>query len=258
MRDLRRAVGAVLGAAAWWLVSCREVPTPPEGIMALSEVFVPSPGVVVGDTLRDSTGMVAPLRVIAFNLNGDPVTPQPTPTFVVIDTGAHIVDGAFLVGDSLGSTIQVVGSVAGIQTNPAEVLVTLAPDTLVAAGPVAIARTYSLLSGDTVVNSPPLNVIVQNLEATTPVGVAAVIVYYNIDRAPAGNGSGPTVVLVNNNRLSNRDTTDSGQAALVARLRLNALSVFAQDTVVVSATSSYRGLTIGTVQFTIVYTKVDP
>jgi hypothetical protein len=255
MRGFSRTVGAALGLAAWWLVSCRELPAPQDGVAAISELLLPSPGLVSGDTLRDSTGMVAPLRVIAFDLRGDPLDPQPVATFVVIDSGAHIVDGAFLVGDTLG-TIQVVGTVASLQTRPSQIPVTLRPDTIVAADSVVHRVTRTILPTDSALTSAPLNVIVQNLAGTTPTGVQAVIVRYTIDQAPPGNGSGPTFVLLNNNRVSSVDTTDvGGRASLVPRLRLSALPNFVSDTVLVSATSSYRGLSIGTVLFTLIYTN---
>jgi hypothetical protein len=256
MRSARRVAGAVLGAAGWWTVSCRDIPAPADGVLSVSAIILPAPGLVAGDTLRDSTGLAAPLRVIAYDFSGDPLDPQPVPTFVVIDTGAHLVDGVFLVGDSVGRTVEVVGSVSGIQTLPASVKVTLAPDTLVASDSIVHHKSYTLISGDTIVNSAELATIVQHLGGSTPTGVDAVIVRYSIDRAPAGNGQGPTVLLLNGTLLSSRDTTaNGGRASRVARLRLNALSAFVSDTVVVSATSSYRGLSLGTVQFTIIYTK---
>ncbi len=263
MREVRGTLGVLLAAAGWWLVSCRDVPTPPEGVHSVSEIFLPAPSVVVGDTLRDSAGVVAPLRVIAFDVAGLPLDPQPVTTFVVIDTGAHFVDTAFVVGDSLGDTVQVVGTIATIQTRPSPIVITLEPDTLVAADSTLQRITRTIVASDTALNSPPLNVIVQNLAGTPaapPTGVPAVVVYYTIDRAPPGPGpgGGPTVVLLpsaTSNQVSSRDTTNTGgQASRVARLRFNG-SAFVADTVLVSATSSYRGVSIGTVQFTLIFTK---
>jgi len=254
MPDARRIVGAVLGAAAWWLVSCRDIPAPEDGILSISPIILPLPGLVVGDTLRDSTGLVAPLRVTAYDMVGDPVIPQPTATFVVLDTGAHLA-GPLLIGDNAGTTVRIVGSVGALQTQPVSVKVTASPDTLTAADSILHHKTYSLIGSDTSVSSPDLGVLVQHRGATTT-GVEAVIVRYTIDRAPTGNGQGATLVLMNGTRLSSRDTTDaSGRAARTARLRIAALSAFVADTVLVSATSSYRGRTLGTVQFTIVYTR---
>lgn len=253
MPDVKRISGAVLGAITWWLVSCREIPAPEGGVLALSPIMLPSPGLVAGDTMRDSTGFVAPLRVTAYALNGDSLSPQPTATFVVLDTGAHLA-GALLIGDNVGRTVRVVGTVGSLQTQFASVKVTALPDTIVAADSIVHRKAYSINAGDTVSVSPELSVLVQNL--ATSAGVEAVIVRYVIDRAPPTTGSGATVVLASGNVRSSRDTTDaSGRAARTARLRIAALNRFTTDTVMVSATAAYRGVILGTVIFTIIYTN---
>jgi len=254
MHAVKRIAGAVLGVAAWWLVSCREIPAPEGGVLALSPIQLPSPGLVAGDTMRDSTGLAAPLRVMAYALDGEPLSPQPTTTFIALDLYAHFA-GPLLIGDSVGKTVRVVGSVGTLQSQLANVKVTASPDTLVAADSILHRKTYSINAGDTVSISPDLNVLVQHLAATAA-GVEAVVVRYAIDQAPAGNGSGPTVVLANGTVPSSRDTTDaSGRAARTARLLIAALGAFAVDTVLVSATSSYAGRVLGTVIFTIIYTN---
>jgi hypothetical protein len=257
MPRMRKTIAAILAAAAWWLVSCRDVPAPEGGIFSISALLLPSPGLVAGDTLRDSTGLAAPLSVVAFDVAGDTVQ-NAIMTFVVLDTGAHLA-GALLVGDSVGRTVRVVASVAALQTQPAPVKVTLSPDTLVAADSIVHHKTYVLAGGPTDVNSADLTTSVLHLVASQPVGgVEAVIVRYSIDKAPAGDASkGPTLVLMNLNNPSSRDTTDaSGKAARTARLRLAALTgTLVSDTAFVSATASYRGRTIGLVQFTLVFTS---
>lgn len=254
MPDVRRFVGAVLGATAWWLVSCREIPAPEGGVVALSPIMLPSPGLVASDTMRDSSGLVAPLRVLAYAANGDTLSPQPTTTFIALDTTA-LFAGQLLIGKTAGTSVRVVGTVGTLQTQVSILKVTLSPDTLFAADSVLHRKTYSIISGDTVSNSADLSVLVQHVAATSS-GVEAVVVRYTIDQAPAGNGSGAAVVLANGNRLSSRDTTDaSGRAARTARLRFAALGASTVDTVLVSATASYRGQVLGTVQFTIVFTK---
>ena len=251
MPRARRTVLAMLGGAAWWLLSCREIPAPEGGILAVSPIQLPLPGVVVGDTMRDSLGLVAPIRVIAYGPDGEPISPEPVASFVVLDTGAHF-SGALFIGDSVGKTVRIVGTVGPLQTRPASVKITAIPDTLVQADSLVHNKTYTI-TGDSVVNSAELAVVVRPAGST---GVEAVIVYYSIDGAPASNGQGPTVVLTSGNVLSSRDTTDgSGRASRTARLRLAALSSLTVDTVHVSATASYRGQVLGTVPFAIIYTK---
>jgi hypothetical protein len=87
--------------------------------------------------------------------------------------------------------------------------------------------------------------------------VEAVIVRYSIVRAPPGDPTkGPTLLLMSGTTQSSRDTTDaSGKAARSARLRITAITTLAVDTAVVSATSSYRGRTLGTVTFVLIFTR---
>jgi hypothetical protein len=219
----------------------------------LSPVRLPSPGLVAGDTMRDSTGLAAPLSVVAYGVGGDTIK-NVAPTFVTLDTGAHL-SGALLIGDNTGTTVRVVGSVAAVQTLPVTVKVTTSPDTMVAADSTLHQKGYSLTT-DTVVNSADLAMIVQH-RGTTTSGVEAVIVRYSIDRAPPGDpAKGPTLLLMNGTTQSSRDTTDaSGRAARAARLRLAATTSLTSDTAVVSATSSYRGRMLGTVTFVLIFNR---
>jgi hypothetical protein len=249
----RTWVGAAAGAAAWWLVSCRDIPAPEGGVLAVSPVRLPSPGLVAGDTMRDSTGLIAPLSVVAYGVGGDTVKTV-TPTFATLDTGAHL-SGAFLVGDNVGTTVRVVGTVAAVQTQPVIVKVTASPDTLVPADSTLHRKSYSLITGDTVVNTADLTTIVQHIG--TNAGVEAVIVRYSIERAPPGDPTkGPTLLLMSGTTQSSRDTSDAnGKAARSARLRITATTATTVDSAFVKATSSYRGRVLGTVTFLLVFNR---
>jgi hypothetical protein len=246
-----RTFFVALGAVAWWLVSCRDIPAPEGGILSVSAVQLPSPGLVVGDTMRDSTGVVAPLRVIAYGVTGDTLESL-NASFVALDTGAHL-SGALLIGDKEGKTVRVVGSVNSVQTQTASVKVTLSPDTLMATDSVLQRRKYALTSGDTIVSADLQTGVFHRVGAATS-GVEAVIVRYVLEKAPPSNGNGPTLVLMNGSVPSNRDTSDgSGKAARTARFRLAAKTAQTSDTASLSATASYRGRTIGRVLFTLIF-----
>lgn len=247
MRRSHLALVAALSAAA--MASCRDVPAPESGVLSVSPLLLPSPAVVVGDTMRDSLGAAAPLRLIAYGVDGEPVDPQPAPTFVVMDTGAHLA-GTFLIGDVTG-TVRVIGSVSGLQTLSQVVLVTLRPDTLVPSDSTHQVRRFRFPE-DTAATAD-LNVRVLNTDAT-PTGVDGVIVHYEITSAPPVVGTGPSVMLLSGNVQSSRDTTaNSGTASRTLRLRLAGVDPTRTDSATVNATASYRGQPIGIVQFTIVF-----
>lgn len=246
-----RGLAFAAATLGWYLVSCTEVPSPDNGVASLSRVQRPSPGLVVGDTMRDSTGVVAPLRVIAYGLDDEPLATQPSASFVTLNGNAHLA-GSLLIGDTVG-TVRIVGIVGSLQTNVDTVPVTLRPDTLVESDSI-VHRVKYTAGSDTVARSAELGTIVQHLAPTS--GVQAVVVKYSITKAPQGTTT-PTAALVNFNSLSDRDTSDAtGRASRAARLRLSALnSTSTSDTVMVNATATYRGKTLGVVTFTVVFTK---
>lgn len=244
MTSEARPLWIAAGAVAWWLVSCRELGSPAGGVASVSRVVLPSPSVVVGDTLRDSTGVVAPMRVIAFGAHGDTIANPPT-TFVVLDTGAHLA-GSLLIGDKEGRTVRVVGTVAGLQTRPESVKVTLSPDTLVATDSIFQQKTYTAI-GDTVVASAELRTTVSH---TGGAGVAGVVVRYALERQPPGAQQR----LLNGKVSSDRDTTDAqGHASRTLQIQ-RARKVTGQgDTTEVSATASYKGRRLGRVMFFLIF-----
>jgi hypothetical protein len=243
-----RIGGFVLCAAAVFMVSCdMSVAT---GFYSISRLLLPSPGVVLGDTMRDSTGKAAPLRVVAFSATGSVVSGV-TPYFITLDTFAHLSGGATLIGDHVGAA-RVIGAISNVQTLPETVKVTLSPDTIVAADSVHHVKTYSVLT-DTLATSPELAAIVQHRVGATTSTVDAVIVKYSIVSMPPAKGATPTVVLMNGGLTSSVDTTLSGRAGRTLRLFVNRLTSVNPDSAVVRATASYRGVSIGTVQFTVVF-----
>jgi hypothetical protein len=244
-----RVIVAALCATPW-IAACRDLPAPEGGVHAISSLRLPSPGVVAGDTIRDSTGAAVPLSLIAYGADNEALDPPPPQTFVVLDTGAHIENAVYLIGDTPGTTVRVLGSVASLQTQPVPVKVTLRPDTLVPADST-FHRVIYTFPPDTAAQAT-LTVTVQHFGADTT-GVEAVVVRYTVDRAPTGN-SAPTVVLLNGSIVSDRDTTEAtGRASRVARLRVGALTSFVADTVLVTAHASHRGASLGAVEFTLIF-----
>ena len=241
-----RPVLLALGAVSWWLVSCRDIGTPQGGVLSVGRVLLPSPGIVAGDTLRDSTGVVAPLRVMAFGVNGDTIVSAPA-TFVVLDTGAFL-DGSLVIADATaaGRKVRIVGTVAGLQTRPETVKVALSPDTIAATDSLVHHRVYSAI-GDSVFASADVATTVSHKGGGS---VEAVIVRYAFELTP----SGATQALFNGNTPSDRDTTDAaGHASRTVRIQRAKKATGQGDTTYVSAMASYRGKEIGRVRFTLIF-----
>jgi hypothetical protein len=195
-----------------------------------------APSVVVGDTLRDTAGVVILPVVHAFNFKGEEIIPI-TPRFQSPDSGV-VVDSitGIIVGDSLRSTpariVATVGSLQAIQ----RVELTLRPD-LVAALDGLDTLAYSLL--DTTINvSSKLTVKLSHSVAPNDSVVKSYIVSFAIV-----SQSNPSLgELVNDaGKPSAVDTTDTNGVAGRA-IRLHPVSLTsAVDSIIVNATARYRG-----------------
>jgi hypothetical protein len=227
------ALAAVVFAAA---VSCTNIPTSESAVLSLTLDTLPAPAVVVGDTLRDSTGRMTPIHATVFNFQNGVVT-TPELRFHALDRGLTVDSLTGIVtGDSVRDTpARIAISVSGLQA--VELLgVTLRPDTVLAVnGRDSLA--YSLLDSTKNI-SPSLSVRVRHSLTSADSAVKSYIVSFAVV-----SPSDPLLAtLVNDAGIASRvDTTDvSGLAGRSIRLnpvRLTALN----DSVIVQATVKYRG-----------------
>lgn len=223
----------------------------PGGPASISVLILPSPSVVLGDSMRDSAGNVTPISVQGFNSAGNQI--GVTPTFFVTDTFKAISVGpssGILVGDSLGQG-HVVGQIGSLQTNIATIPVSVLPETLFAAtlfndtlfAPFSLTDTSAAGRG-----TLRLGTTITGVGNTGAVGF---IVHYTIVSAPVpAPTSPPAVFLTSTGGIpSTADTTDASgnggvnltiQTAFLAR----DTAFFAGqklDTAIVVARSTYRG-----------------
>ena len=238
------AFAAAVGLVAF---ACRPIPAPSNGVLSLSEVKLPSPGVVAGDTMRDSLGNAAPLVVTAFGVGGEADTIfDAQPTFIVFDRGAEVSPDGYLIGDSVRDTpVRIVGSLGTLQTSAVNVYVTPLPDSLASTTtvPVDTVKFNPADSSAAQDFSAPLagTVLATGVIPTAP--VRAVIVRYTILYAPTGSVAGAlTGLLVDpSGRPSSVDTSDaSGNVSRRIRVRPQAPTA-APDSFVVSMSAEYAG-----------------
>jgi hypothetical protein len=229
-----------VGFALCWLaaLACGDVSGSSTSVLSIQFDSLAAPSVVVGDTLRDTTGAVIIPIVHAFNFMGDEILPAPV-RFVSPDSGV-MVDSltGIVVADSLRSTpariVATVGSLQAIQ----KVDVTLRPDSLAAVNGVD-SLSYSLF--DTTLNvSPLLTVKLTHGVAPNDSAVKSYIVSFaivsqsNPQLGQLVNDAGkPSVVAI---------TDATGIAGRAIRLHpLFLTSATAVDTIKVNATAKYRG-----------------
>ena len=225
----------IVGAA----ISCTEISGSPTAVLSIQFDTLAAPSVVVGDTLRDTTGAVVRPVVHVFNFKGAEIIPAPV-YFLSPDSGIT-VDSAtgVVVADSLRSTpariIATVGTLQAIQ----KVDVTLSPD-LIQAVNARDSLQYSPI--DSTVNvSPQLQVKLTHGVAPNDSAVKSYIVSF--------------AIVAQSNPLLGQLVNDAGQASVVAttdasgiagrRIRLHPLLLTsAVDSIVVNATAKYRGVQV--------------
>lgn len=204
LRVLGLVAAAVLGVAA-----CDEVGTNPSAPVAIELAPPGLPSVIVGDTLRDSTGAAAPLRVTVFNYKNDTIAGVPV-TFLALDTTGSVSvseSTGVVVGHRLAQVL-VVATAGGLQSIPDTIVVVDTPSVVLNVDSLRDTIDYSFAGGlrDTTVL---LRVRVLHLPDSVP--VPRYIVRYTI-AYPAGldNTDSTNVQLVNPSGVGVLvDTTDA-------------------------------------------------
>lgn len=236
----RAAMLALLGAIGVAVAACTEISSSSTAVLSIQFDSLGAPSVVVGDTLRDTTGAVVRPVVHVFNFKGAEIVPAPV-YFLSPDSGIT-VDSAtgVVVADSLLSVpariVATVGTLQAIQ----KVDVTLSPDLIQAVNGLDTLQ-YSLTDST-------LNVSTQ-LQVKLTHGVApndTAVKSYIVSFAIVAQSNPQLGELVNDaGNASVVDTTDaSGIAGRRIRVRPLFLTSAPVDSIVVNATAKYRGVQV--------------
>lgn len=230
------AVGAALAAVLG--TACVKISDNSDSVLSLEFDPLASPSVVVGDSLRDTTGALAAPSVRAFNYRGEEIVSPPI-RFHAPDPGISIDNITGVIsGDSLRTTpVRVVASVGSLQA--LQLLdITLRPDAVSALdGRDTLA--YSLV--DSTVNVSRA-LTVKLIHGLPPLDSA--VRSYVISFAVVSGGDPRLAELVNGGRISTIDTTDaSGVAGRAVKIRPLYLGGTV-DSVIVNATVKFRGTPI--------------
>jgi hypothetical protein len=217
-------------------------------VASISDLILPSPSVVVGEIMRDSSGVEAPVTLNAYDRDGRLLVNQ-TVSINVLDASVTIDQSRFVHGvtvDTVGA--RVIAGAGSLQTQPVRIPVSVHPDfttTTVASSTI----NFPIPATDSTSNanwSVPLDLLMTGNGSR---GAQGFIVKYSIIKQPAGLNGAPTVYLIDGdpNRPTSRDTTSaSGHASRRVVIRSAQLANIAKtDTIVVRATASYAGLVIG-------------
>lgn len=247
----------VLGAMAL-LPACVQVGSEPDVPAAIEMSALPSPSVVIGDTLRDINGVAAPIQAVVRNLAGDIIADAPVrylyadfarDSALRVDSTSGFVtavkalkDGAFdgRLAARVGGSLQVLRLLAVVKR----------PDSTDAGGVTIPLFTTTLpdtgRTGANANSAPAVTVVVRHIDSLlVSSNVRAWPVRFEIvSPANSTNDTTQAVFLVDDSgRPSVLDTTDaSGSAGRRVRIRAAQFPAStAVDTVVVRATVTYKG-----------------
>jgi hypothetical protein len=233
----RASLLVVLGIAGLAPFACSDIVSSSASVLSIVFDSLSAPSVVVGDTLRDTTGAVVRPVVHVFNFKGDEVAQAPV-YFLSPDSGITVDSATGIVtADSLRSTparvVATIGTLQAVQN----VDVTLRPDLLQA---VNALDSLQLSVLDTTLNvSPVLQVKLTHGIAPDDSAVKSWIVSFAI----VAQSDPRLAELVNDAGLASVvDTTDpTGIAGRKIRVHPLFFTSTQVDSIVVNATAKYRG-----------------
>ncbi len=227
-------------------LACGSVPTFADGIAFISPLQLPALAVAVNDTLRDSLGRVAPLRVRAYNQNDDSI-PGVVASFVVTTPSAYVkidANGIVTAFDSV-QRVQVVGRIGDrLQTAATTLEVVAQPDLMAATGTIEPLAALTASSA--------LQVTITGKRGGTRVPVNGIIVHYRIAATyPTSRITDSVYAFTEGVRSNLTVTTDTTDAGTTSRT-LIATDVTGIDTIYVDATAkNLKGAPLTPVRFKI-------
>jgi hypothetical protein len=272
---LAALAATALIVAAW---SCTKLPSDPGTPFSIAFRRAPSPSVVLGDVMRDSTGQPARLQAFAFNLRGDTIRDFPVTYFLVEKDSqpGKLEDGlitAFSDTAYIDDTLRVVAVAGGVQSTPLRIVVTLKPDALVLVGTDTVR--FLLPAADTLPLSVSMSVRLRHTPIAPEPARDTVVPAYEVRYRVVGSSSGIAdssyvTIADGSRRFAPIDTTDAnGGASRQLRVRRTKYpypydtitpGTSAVDTVYVDATASYMGTAVvgSPVRFKVLVTLAKP
>jgi hypothetical protein len=221
-------------------------------VFSITVDSIPSPSVVAADTLRDTNGVVTPLKARGYNLQGH-LLPNAHIQFLSLTPSQLIIDSLnFAYGTPTGDSLsRVVASTPGFQSLPFALPVVLRPDSILHADTDSVtALSLSLTFPDSNI-SVPLTILLKHKPDTVNGDSLSrtYIVNYQIIYPPAaavGTGtpsdtSLPAYLSTGLNGIPARtDTTDAnGNASRYVQFNIFHIPPTSVDTIIVNATATY-------------------
>jgi len=252
-------IAAAVGAIA--ALACTKVGTEPSVAVAIESFAPPLPSVVVGDTMRDTSGNAAPLRATVYNSDGEPIADAPI-HFLALDSLHRVTldtTTGIVVGRDTGQT-RIVAHLGSLQSQLVTLTVVLPPTDIIPLDSLVDTLHYTIdftTGRDTLQN---LRVRLVHMDGADTVAVPSYLVRYDFEY-PAGydNGDSTRVQLVNagTRKPSLLVTTDADGSTNQA-LRITPFAAPDTDSVIVTARAAQPGGPPTPIRFVVHYTIQVP
>jgi hypothetical protein len=217
---IRPWLPAMALAAGVTLVACLELSGPQSGVSAVSPIITAWPSVVVNDQLRDSFGVVMPLRVDVFDGGGNKVDDADV-RFIALDTGLTVGSDGVVAGTSIRTLpARVVAQVRRggdlIQTPEDSIDVVPMPDSVLPNRDTTFAEKAFQVISPAVVTSDAVAVTVLSRATGVASGVAVrswIVGYEIVDQPPGQNGQHTALFTGAGEAQATYDTTNASGVA---------------------------------------------
>jgi len=221
--------------------ACIELSVDADAIGSIEFSAPSNPSLIVGDTLRDTLGVVEPLKARVYAVNGEEMTGEGV-SFISADSVSSVVGAGLVVSKAtFTGTSKLFASVGGLQSIVRSVEVIRRPDTLLVSGASRDTVLYRLpTSGTADDTSATVSFVVRS--GATPVNAVRVsfeLWHHGTKLSPSDTG---VFSLLNSaGRASRVDTTDgSGVASRRLRVRTVAGAIL-NDSIEVRARATPGG-----------------
>jgi hypothetical protein len=253
MMHVRRR-GSLVAVAILWSaavasgLACTDVSSAPGRAVSVAFDSLPYPSVVTGDSLRDSTGKVAPLHPLAFNTAGA-VLSNAVFQFVPLDTGLTISATGLVAAQASGGSVRVVALVDGLQSVTRTIDIVRRPDSVIVTGKSVDTLRYALPDNPStnITSGVALRLATRDTTGgvtSTKSWLVSFQAFYNGAALARSDTSVASIWSDAGNVVSTVDTTGAdGTVSRRLRIRPQGLRA-ANDSVIVIATVRYRGAAV--------------
>lgn len=259
--SLGRLFGVAASIAAVAALACTKVGTEPSVPVAIEIFAPPLPSLIVGDSMRDTSGQAVPVRAEVFNSDDQSIPDAPI-HFLALDSLGRVeldTTTGIVVGRDTGQ-VRIIAHVGNLQSEPITVNVVQQPTAIFALDPLVDTLNFTIdfaTGRDTLRN---MRVRLVHVEGTDTVSVPSYLVRY-VFEYPVGfpNSDSTKVQLVDaGTRRGSLFATTGTDGSTNQALRITPFATPDTDSVIVAAHAGQPGGPATPVRFVVHYTIQVP